>query len=78
VEVRGRRLPLDEAMARNIAPGSSTGLPGLVLPAGLTPGGLPVALEFDGPSGSDRALLAVGAALEPVLGKLPPPRPSEA
>ena len=78
VEVRGRRMPLDEAMARNIAPGSTTGLPGLVLPAGLNSAGLPVALEFDGPSGSDRSLLALGAALEPVLGKLPPPRASEA
>ena len=73
VEVRGRRMPLDEAIARNIAPGSTAGLPGLVLPAGLTPGGLPVALEFDGPAGSDASLLALGLALEPVLGKLPPP-----
>ena len=75
VEVRGRRKPLDEAMARNIAPGSTAGLPGLVLPAGLTPGGLPVALEFDGPAGSDRSVLALGLALEAVLGKLPPPPP---
>jgi mandelamide amidase len=73
VEVGGRRIPLDEAMSRNIAPGSTAGLPGLVLPAGLTSSGLPVALEFDGPAGSDRALLAVGLALEAVLGKLPPP-----
>ena len=78
VEVRGRRMPLDVAIARNIAPGSTTGLPGLVLPAGLTPGGLPVALEFDGPSGSDRSLLAVGLAVEPVLGQLPPPPASKA
>ena len=63
----------DEAMARNIAPGSTAGLPGLVLPSGLTPSGLPVALEFDGPAGSDIALLALGLALEPALGKLPPP-----
>jgi indoleacetamide hydrolase len=73
VEVRGRRMPLDEAMARNIAPGSTAGLPGLVLPAGLTSSGLPVGLELDGPAGSDRSLLAVGLAVEPVLGKLPPP-----
>jgi mandelamide amidase len=75
VEVRGRRMPLDEAMSRNIAPGSTAGLPGLVLPAGLTPSGLPVALEFDGPAGSDRSVLALGLALEAVLGKLPPPPP---
>jgi Asp-tRNA(Asn)/Glu-tRNA(Gln) amidotransferase A subunit family amidase len=73
VEVRGRRMPLDEAMARNIAPGSTAGLPGLVLPAGLTASGLPVALEFDGPSGADRRMLELGLALEAALGKLPPP-----
>jgi len=44
-------------MARNIAPGSTAGLPGLVLPAGMTANGLPVALEFDGPSGADRRML---------------------
>jgi mandelamide amidase len=75
VDVRGRRMPLDEAMSRNIAPGSTAGLPGLVLPAGLTAGGLPVGLEFDGPAGADRPLLGLGLALEAVLGKLPPPRP---
>jgi len=37
-------MPLDEAMAHNIAPGSTAGLPGLVLSAGLTTSGLPVAL----------------------------------
>jgi mandelamide amidase len=75
VEVRGRRMPLDVAIARNIAPGSTAGLPGLVLPAGLTSGGLPVALQFDGPAGTDRALLTLGLSLEAVLGKLPPPPP---
>jgi mandelamide amidase len=73
VEVRGQRMPLDIAMARNIAPGSTAGLPGLVLPAGLTSGGLPVALEFDGPSGADRNVLKLGLALEAALGRLPPP-----
>jgi indoleacetamide hydrolase len=76
VEVRGHRLPLDVAMSRNIAPGSTTGLPGLVLPAGLTSSGLPVALEFDGAAGSDRAILSLGLALEAVLGSLPPPKPA--
>lgn len=73
VEVRGRRMPLDVAMARNIAPGSTTGLPGLVLPIGLTRLGLPVALEFDGSSGSDRSLLELGLALEDALGSIPAP-----
>lgn len=73
VDVGGRRMPFEEAISRNIAPGSTAGLPGLILPAGLTQGGLPVALELDGPSGTDRKLLTLGLALEAVLGTLPPP-----
>ena len=71
--VRGRPMPFETAVARNIAPGSTAGLPGLVLPAGLTSGGLPIALEFDGPSGADRALLALGSSVEHILGHLPGP-----
>ncbi len=74
VELHGKRMPFDQAIARNIAPGSTTGLPGLVLPAGLTSDGLPIALEFDGPAGSDRILLGLGLGLEKVLGRLPPPK----
>jgi mandelamide amidase len=33
---------------------------------------LPVGLELDGPAGSDRRLLAIGMALERVLGRLAP------
>jgi mandelamide amidase len=65
------------AISRNIAPGSTAGLPGLVLPAGLTKSGLPVSLEFDGPSGEDRAMLALGLSLESLLGRLPPPSPMQ-
>jgi mandelamide amidase len=74
VSIAGREVPFDEAIARNIAPGSTAGLPGLVLPAGLTAAGLPVALEFDGPAGGDRTLLALGLALERELGILPAPK----
>jgi mandelamide amidase len=74
IEVRGRKMAFDVAIARNIAPGSTAGLPGLVLPAGLSSDGLPVALEFDGPAGSDRALLQLGLGLEKVLGPLPGPK----
>jgi mandelamide amidase len=48
-----------------------------VLPAGLTKSGLPVSLEFDGPSGEDRAMLALGLSLESLLGRLPPPSPMQ-
>jgi mandelamide amidase len=73
VQLRGARVPLRTAIARNIAPGSTAGLPCLVLPAGMTGDGLPVSLEFDGPAGADRALLATGLALEAALGCVPAP-----
>jgi Asp-tRNA(Asn)/Glu-tRNA(Gln) amidotransferase A subunit family amidase len=74
LQVRGHATPFDIAVARNIAPGSTAGLPGLVLPAGLASGGLPVSIELDAPWGTDRALLALGMGLERALGPNPPPR----
>ncbi|HEY2946424.1 MAG TPA: indoleacetamide hydrolase [Vicinamibacteria bacterium] len=74
VEIRGQKVPFRFAMSRNIAPGSCAGIPGLVLAAGLTRDGLPVGIELDGPAGSDRELLAVGQALEAVVGRPPAPR----
>jgi len=73
VMINGKKVSFVTAVSRNIAPGSTAGLPGLVLPAGSTSGGLPVALEFDGPSGADRTLLALGLSVERVLGSVPPP-----
>lgn len=73
VTINGARVPLAVAVARNMALGSCTGFPSLILPAGLTRGGLPVGLELLGPAGSDRTLLALGLALAPVLGSVPPP-----
>lgn len=59
---------------RNTDPGSTAGIPGITVPAGLTPGGLPVGLAVDGPVGSDARLLGIGMALEDLLGRLPAPR----
>jgi indoleacetamide hydrolase len=73
VDIGGRKVPFFTVVGRNIAPGSTAGLPGLVLPAGLTTNGLPVGIEFDGPAGADRALLAVGLSLERALGSIPAP-----
>ena len=67
LEVRGKTISFEVAVARNIAPGSTVGVPGLVLPAGLTSRGLPVAIEFDGPVGTDRNVLALGVAVERLL-----------
>ena len=69
----GRKVAFDVAIARNIAPGSTAGLPGLVLPAALASDGLPVAIELDGPAGSDRALLALGQNVAKVLGAIRAP-----
>jgi mandelamide amidase len=74
VEISGTRYPTFLTYIRNCDPGSNAGLPGLSLPAGLTKDGLPVGIELDGPAGSDRTLLAIGLALEPVLGPVPAPQ----
>jgi Asp-tRNA(Asn)/Glu-tRNA(Gln) amidotransferase A subunit family amidase len=74
VAAGSRLTPFETAVARNIAPGSTAGLPGLVLPVGLTRAGLPVSIEFDAPSGADRALLALGLGVERELETLPAPR----
>ncbi|SIT46980.1 Mandelamide hydrolase [Paraburkholderia ribeironis] len=62
-----------EAFLRNTDPASTSGIPGLSLPAGMTASGLPVGLELDGPLGGDRRLLAIGVAFEQLLGAVPAP-----
>lgn len=66
--------PMDEfgSYIRNTDPGSNAGIPGLALYAGMA-GPLPVGLELDGPVGSDRRLLAIGLAIERLLGRAPAP-----
>ena len=59
---------------RNTAPGSCVGMPGVVVAGGLSASGLPVGLSLEGPVGSDRRLLAIGMALEGVLGRTPAPQ----
>ena len=70
----GAPVPAFDTMIRNTDPGSNAGIPGLSLFAGMTPGGLPIGLEIDGPVGSDTKLLSLGLSIEAVLGNAPPPR----
>ena len=59
---------------QNTDPGSDAGVPGIQIPIALGAASkLPVGMELDGPSGSDRRLLAIGLALEKLLGHIPPP-----
>jgi mandelamide amidase len=58
----------------NTRPSAFVHLPSLALPMGMTTDGLPVGIELDGPPGTDRRLLSIGLALEPVLGPVPAPR----
>ena len=68
IELGGERVPTFPTFIRNTDPGSNAGIPGLSLPTGLTPTGLPVGMELDGPAGSDERLLAVAAAVEEAVG----------
>lgn len=75
VRIAGVETPFSTAISRNISPGSTAGLPGLVLPAGLTRTmRLPVGLELDGPAGADRDILALGLAIEAALPAMPAPK----
>jgi Asp-tRNA(Asn)/Glu-tRNA(Gln) amidotransferase A subunit family amidase len=58
---------------RNTDPGSNAGIPGISLPAGLSNDGMPIGVELDGPSGSDRRLLAIAEAVERILPVTPAP-----
>jgi mandelamide amidase len=70
----GAPVPVFDTMIRNTDPGSNAGIPGLSLFAGMTPAGLPVGLEIDGPVGSDAKLLGLGLSIEAILGTAPPPK----
>ncbi|MCD2195796.1 indoleacetamide hydrolase [Actinomycetospora endophytica] len=60
---------------RTVSPGSCAGVPSLSVPAGRTPAGLPVGLGLEGPVDADTAVLAIGMAVEDLLGPLPAPPP---
>ncbi len=61
------------ASSRNVQPASIGGFPGLTVPMGLTPAGLPAAIGFDGPQNSDRKMLSIGMAYEAIRPAMPGP-----
>jgi mandelamide amidase len=69
-------VPVFMATIRNTDPGSNAGVPGLQIPIGIGASShLPVGMELDGPFSSDRRLVAIGLAIENLLGRIAaPPR----
>ncbi len=72
VTLNGAAVPTFATFIRNTDPASNAGIPGISLPAGFSvpqagAAALPVAIELDGPAGSDRRLLAIAAAVESIL-----------
>lgn len=73
VELNGVRVPTFTTYIRNTDANAVAGVPGVSLPIALTKRGLPVGIEIDGPSNSDRRLLGIALTLERILGRLPAP-----
>jgi Asp-tRNA(Asn)/Glu-tRNA(Gln) amidotransferase A subunit family amidase len=64
----------EETAAGNANTSANTGLPALVLPAGLTKEGLPIGMQFLGRPWSEPTLIALGYAYEQASPpRLPPP-----
>ena len=67
VELNGQQVPTFLTYIRNVDISGNADIPGLTLPAGNSTNGLPIGLELEGPTGSDRKLLAIGQLLEKLL-----------
>lgn len=67
VMLNGREEPTFSTYIRNADPASNAGIPGLVIPIGFNPEGLPISLEIDGPAGSDRQVLIIGKLIETII-----------
>jgi mandelamide amidase len=63
------------SMIRNTEPSTLAALPSLSVPGGLTADALPVGVQFDGPSGADATVLAIGRLFEALVPALPAPTP---
>ncbi|XP_037790819.1 epidermal growth factor receptor-like [Penaeus monodon] len=70
VMLHGDQVPTLATYIRNTDPSSNAGVPSLAIPMGVNREGLPMGLQIEGPEGSDRKLLAIGAAVEEILSKI--------
>ncbi|MDL5155821.1 amidase [Actinomycetospora termitidis] len=73
--IAGREMDTYHRWMETVAPWSMAGVPVLGAPAGFTPGGLPVGVQFIGAPGADRRLLEVALTHEAATGharRVPP------
>ena len=70
VDLNSEPVPTFATYIRNTDPGSNAGIPGLSIPLPVAIGEMPVGVEIDGPEGSDRRLLAIGAAIQSLVQEL--------
>jgi Asp-tRNA(Asn)/Glu-tRNA(Gln) amidotransferase A subunit family amidase len=73
VVINGKSHVARYVFGRNVTPSSNAGMPGLVVPAGISKSGLPIGIEFDAPADKDRRLLALGLSIQRFLGDIPAP-----
>lgn len=72
----GTRIPYG-SMLNWIGLATACGLPATAIPAGLSPGGLPVGVQLIGPRGGDSRTLGAAQAIDEELGGFqPPPLPA--
>ena len=69
----GSSLPTFLRFIHHCDPGSNAGVPGLTIPPAWDRPRDAVGISLDGPRGTDERLLALGMAIEQVLGRTPPP-----
>ena len=76
VDLGGREAPLFPSFVHNTDPGSTAGIPGITLPAGLSESGLPIGLQLMGPPFGEERVLSVGHQYQRLTDhhtKRPPP-----
>ena len=67
IELNGQEVSTFLTYIHDMEPSGNAGIPGLTLPVGNSGEGLPIGLELEGPTNSDRCLLAIGQLLEKTL-----------
>ena len=75
-DLAGAQVPTFATFIRHTNLAGVAGHPGISLPAGHTPTGLPIGIELDGRVGADEDLLALAAAVESLLDVSPTSAPS--